>query len=390
MTAAPGTQLAKLDRVAIWVWGGFAVWSCAMVAVALGSGVRHDYSSYLKQWDLVLQRADPWSTDNAYGPIHNLLAPLVQLHALAPKLVIGGALVVALGFTLSTMTRERGLDSRAWLVFLLAGPANFLITGIAFTYGINDALAAALILFAVLARFEGRFSTTGILLGAAGALKFFPLVLVPFFMFDRNRLRISLAVAAGLCFVAIMGLAYLYWGGSIFKPLWYASGRKPKLLSILQALDTHPWLVGGRAAVDVLLRTNSAFVLAALIAALVVCWRIGVDWLAASVIGLLAVLTAYKVGHQQFYLSWAVLVAALPLVNTRSADRAGAVSIPFLLFLAAFQVLYMPDNLGRDGPLAVVRYNVGLVACPLSICTMWLVARASESSRRCWLPRFTW
>jgi hypothetical protein len=315
----------------------------------------------------------------------------VQLDPRAPKLVIGGALIVALGFTLSAMTRKRELDSRAWLVFLLAGPANFLIIGIAFAYGINDALAAAVVLFAVLARFNARLSTAGALLGVAGGLKFFPLVLVPFFMFDRNRLRIRLAVAAGLCFVAIMGLAYLYWGGSVFKPLSYASGRKPKLLSIWQSLDTHSWLVGGRAAVDALLRTNAVFVLAALAAALAVCWRIGVDWLAASVIGLLAVLTAYKVGHQQFYLCWAVLVAALPLVNTRSADRAGVVSIPFLLFLGAFQALYVAGgNLAHNGQFGVIRYNAGFVAFPLAAVTICLLARVSESSRRCWLPRLAW
>jgi hypothetical protein len=50
------------------------IWSLAMLWLSLASGTRHDYNAYLSQWKLVLSVVNPWSTDNAYGPLHNLLA----------------------------------------------------------------------------------------------------------------------------------------------------------------------------------------------------------------------------------------------------------------------------------------------------------------------------
>ena len=38
-------------------------------------------------------------------------------------------------------------------------------------------------------------------------------------------------------------------------------------------------------------------------------------------LGYLVMLTLYKVGNQQFYLPWLLMVSALPLVNKQSADR---------------------------------------------------------------------
>jgi hypothetical protein len=61
-----------------------------MIWIAVTSGAQHDYIAYLSESELVLSGADPWSTDNAYGPLHNILAYL-----LAPKMCIVTALLVA-------------------------------------------------------------------------------------------------------------------------------------------------------------------------------------------------------------------------------------------------------------------------------------------------------
>src|SRR6476469_7330685 len=80
---------------AVLIGGAAAIWSGAMIWLALAGGVQHDYGPYLAQWRLVLSGSDPWSTDNAYGPLHNVLAYLLPAGDLAPKLAIAGALLAA-------------------------------------------------------------------------------------------------------------------------------------------------------------------------------------------------------------------------------------------------------------------------------------------------------
>src|SRR5262245_15656037 len=66
---------ARLSRTFI----AMTIWSLSMLWLAVSTGVQHDYPSYVSQWQLVLSGADPYSTDNAYGPLHNLLAFLLPL-----------------------------------------------------------------------------------------------------------------------------------------------------------------------------------------------------------------------------------------------------------------------------------------------------------------------
>src|SRR5262249_26569300 len=81
------------SRLSTVVWVAVAIWSLAMIWMAFKSGVRHDYHSYLEQWNLVLWGRHPWSTDNAYGPLHNVLAYLLCFGPLGPKMLIAPALL---------------------------------------------------------------------------------------------------------------------------------------------------------------------------------------------------------------------------------------------------------------------------------------------------------
>ena len=87
--------------------------------------MRHDYIYYLEQWQLVLAGLDPWSTNNAYGPLHNAFALLVPLHPLAPKLLTAAGLLMANGLLVLALLRERPVVE--WrTVYLLAFAANAL------------------------------------------------------------------------------------------------------------------------------------------------------------------------------------------------------------------------------------------------------------------------
>ncbi len=105
-----------------------------------------------------------------------------------------------------------------------------------------------------------------------------------------------------------------------------------------------------------------------------IAWRTKLHWLETSVLGLLAVLVTYKVGHQQFYLPWLFLVAALPLAATGSARRLAWACIPMVLFLSVFQWGYAYGSDGYHQILGAVRQNVGFFAFALAVLTFALYA----------------
>jgi hypothetical protein len=343
-----------------------AIWSGAMIWLALAGGVQHDYGLYLAQWRLVLSGSDPWSTDNAYGPLHNVLAYLLPRGELAPKLAMAGALLVANAVLLRTLYRS----AEGWFaVYLLAVPANCLIVSMGFAYGLNDALVAALVVGAIIARHDDHPIVAGVFLGLAVLLKFYPVILVPLFAMDTGRVRWKLIFAAAAVACAGMSAAALVWGEAIGQPFFLAAEREPKILSILSALSFHPELIGGRAVVDSLVRTNMIFVAVVALVSALVAWKTRMHWLEASVLGLLAVLVAYKVGHQQFFLPWLFLVAALPLAGTQGARRLALICIPTVLFLSVFQWGYAYGTDGYRQVLGGVRQNVGFVAFALALAT---------------------
>ena len=383
---ASGTTRICLPPLIIWTV--VAIWSAMMVWYAIASGVQHDYGEYLAQWALVREHANPWATNNAYGPLHNLFAYFLPLGPLAPKLVTAAVLLTANALLVAELCRERaGVD--AFVVYLVAVPANILVVSLGFGYGLNDGLVAALVLFALLARRRQHFGRAGCLLGLAVLLKYYPAVLIPLFALDAGRVRLRLI--AGAAAVTAIGLAagWLAWGSALFQPLIFGVEREPKMLSILSALSSYPHLIGGESVLAVLLHSNAAFVAGASLIVVLIAWRTRMHWIEASVIGLLAVLLTYKVGHPQFYLPWAFLVAALPLTKAPSADRLAWICLPMLLFLSAFQWGYAYGSDGYREVLGNIRRDVGFVAFALGVATVaacalqrWSLGRSAIAPRR--------
>jgi hypothetical protein len=343
---------------------------------------------YLLQWDLVLSRADPWSTDNAYGPLHNVLAYLLPLGPLGPKMLIVAALLTANVLLIWELYRFAGVGS-LYGVYLLAVPTNYLVISMAFAYGLNDALVAALVVFAVVARHRGRLIVAGCFLGLAVLLKYYPIVLVSMFALDAGRVRLRLILAAVAVTLVGMAATALVWGDAFFRAAAFAAERNPTLLSILSALSSYPFLVGGQSVVNFLVRTNIGFVAAAGLLSFLIAWRAKIHWLEASVLGLLTVFVTYKVGHQQFYLPWLYLVAALPLAATPSSRRLAWLCLPLVLFLSAFQWGYAYGTDGYNKVLGIIRRDVGFFAFGLGTATIaayfstgWLGTIALRYSRK--------
>lgn len=349
--------------------------SLAAIALTLIGGVRHDYIYYLEQWRLVLAGADPWSTNNAYGPLHNAFALLLPLHELAPKLAQTLLLLAANVL----IVRRLALTQAPWANYLIAVGANALVWIAVFWLGNNDGLVAACLLAAVAARLDRHMLLAGLVLGLAALDKYYPLLLIPFFALDARRIDGKLLLASIGTFAAGMGIGTLLWGRAMLEAVVFGVSRDATVLSVFHALSVIGRANGWGDAADLLIRLNSLLVIATWTGALILAWVRRDDWLVAATWGLFAVLLVHKVGHQQFWVSWLALVACLPLLQSDSATRLARLSWPFALFLALFQlgfVLLAPEYF--RGPLAWIKDYAGLVAFPLGAMQLVLFLRPAS------------
>lgn len=317
-----------------------AFFSAIAMIVTIAGGVRHDYIDYLSQWVLVLSGENPWSTNNAYGPLHNVFAWLVPIRDLAPKIVTAAALLVANAMLVLNLTATR--PPREWLtVYLVAFGGNILVLISAFWFGLNDALVAALVLGAVLARHERAFVLAGMLLGLATLDKYYPALLVPFFALDARTVQPRLLLSAMATVAAGMLAATWIWGGTWFEAVAYGVSRDATILSILRPIVVAGRALGAGPAVDLLVRFNGPLVLAVWALCIWGAWARRDTWLVGACWGFFAVLLTYKVGNPQFWVTWLALVAALPLLKAPDADRVARLALPYAVFLSIFELGYV-------------------------------------------------
>jgi hypothetical protein len=142
----PGSWQVGVVTFATILWSVLMLWLCWSYGT-----IDHDYQAYIAQWQLVVDGDNPWSTDNRYGPLHNVFAFLLPLGPLAPKFFMVGALLIANAALILSLIRERGLAG-IQLVYFLAIPTNLLVIAVGGWRGLNDSVVAALLVFAVLCR----------------------------------------------------------------------------------------------------------------------------------------------------------------------------------------------------------------------------------------------
>lgn len=319
-------------------------WILALSALAvmatLYSGVQHDYIDYLLQWQLVLDGKDPWSTNSAYGPLHNAFALLVPIRDLAPKLLTACGLLLANGLLLINLLATRPIAEWRTTYFIAFG-SNILVLVSAFWFGLNDAFVAALILGAVLARREGAMLLAGVLLGLATLDKYYPALLIPFFALDERRLDTRLILSSLATVFAGLAAAIWLWGTAWLEAVIFGVSRDATILSIIRPIAVLGRELGIAPVTDLLVRLNGPLVVLVWLGAIALAWWRRDNWLVAACWGFFAVLLTYKVGNQQFWVSWLALVAALPLLSRPDADRLARLSWPFAIFLSLFTIGYV-------------------------------------------------
>jgi len=364
------------------IWWMHWTWLYVSLVWAVATDRRHDYWSYIEQWRLVLAGQNPWGPlppefgINTYGPVQNLLAVFLPLDRLGPKLAIIAIFGIAASFLLKRLLAER-YDGRTLMLYFLAVPGNMLITSFGFTFGSNDVLAGAFIIFAILARLDNRSILVGFWLMLAILLKFYPALFMPLFMIRDDR-KIDFKLGFAVVFFLILGMAlsYLAWGDAVAEPFRTAAVRGASFLSIFAVIERSGGDVIGDGLTGLLIKYNTVLVLLVAAGTALWTWFSGRPWLICMVIVVLSALLTYKVGHQQFLIPWCSAIACLPLLHTRQADQTAMGAIPLMLFLSLFSfvhVIYDPiifaENNARIWPF---------LAFPAGIISLVLIIRNSR------------
>lgn len=318
-------------------------WSVGMLCTAALSGVLHDYEAYGIQWSNTLRGEDPWRFNdqptNAYGPLHTFLFYLVPYGELAPKLFFASCFIIVNLLLLVWIFQESESRtvSRTFLYCLLI-PANGLVVVFVFIFGSNDAFVASLVGLAIILRSKQRFVLSGVLLGMAVLVKFYPLILVALFCLQGRKIHISPLFSAGATIVLGYLAAYAKWGNSALDSILFGVSREPSLLFFGLALgeEGHNYTP----ALELFAQFNAPVVALAVTVVALLSFKLGLDWLEASALCLLVAFSLYKVGHAQFFLTWLVILCAL---LQRSSDSRRIIiysSLPVVLFLSVYAVVF--------------------------------------------------
>jgi len=345
-------------------------WSSLMMAFAAARSVRHDYSSYLKQWDLVLNGMDPWAPlemtweTNIYGPLHNIFAILLPLSPVAPKIFWCLTFIIVNYFLFIKLIRSE-INYKHIIIYLLTIPFNFLVISICFSYGNNDTIVAALIGFATLARFQNKLFKVGIFLGLAALIKYYPLLMAIFF--TLNYKKINYKPIIGCVATIFLGLIInvMIYGNSFLSAIKYGDSRPTKFFSVLHSLEQNFPKNGNY--FKFLIQYNSIFVIFSCLIIYIVAYRRNLNWAETSAVGTLLFLVTFKASSPQYFISLLFLIIALIINNTDRSIHLATLFTPLMIVISLFQFGYefVTDKYNLIG--SEVRNYIGFIIFITSI-----------------------
>ena len=348
------------------------VWTALAAAYSVYRGSTHDYPAYVVIWELIMDGGDPWlgslQARNAYGPVNVVLAPLVLVQPLLPKIAMVTVFLVA---NMLVVWRVATQNFSGWRIALYALfiPLNgsVIIWGIA--YGSNDILVAGLVGLALLLRLDERMAWTGVVLGLAVLLKLYPALLVLLFSIDRRSVSFRLLFSSGITVAAGLLIPFVVWGGNSLNWLLFAAERGSSQLSIWNQIINESWLTGIHSLADAAIDFNAVLLMVLLGTWLVVAWIRRVAWLPASIFGLLIVLVFYKVGHGQFWMTWLILACGLLITPGHRNLRLAVTALPVAIGASMFGFVY-DTRRQLSLPWEPVQQQVGWIFFGLSLLTI--------------------
>jgi hypothetical protein len=221
------------------------VFSAAFLALTVFSGAHGDYNSYLDEWIVVLGGGDPWRgllfnvyPFNAYGPLFNVMAPLVWINPLTNKVLFAFCYLVYVIWLIKDFAPRQGFVALSWPSIGLWLLNPFPWQQIAYL-GYFDVLVSLACVAAVHSLVGRKDGASGTYLGLGILLKYIPIVILPFLVFSERRFHFRLlSFCVG---VVILGLivSVLIWGTSTFFPLTLAATRSSAWSIYVVLASTH-------------------------------------------------------------------------------------------------------------------------------------------------------
>ena len=130
------------------------------------------------------------------------------------------------------------LSSRFALVYLLIYLfLNFLVFNIVAIYGLNDAAVSAIVLLSIIARFKNLSRLSGVLLGIATLIKFYPIVILFLIAIEKRRFNPKVLLSGLITICLGLSFSAYVWGSALFYSIAYSAVRNPDLLSIFASFD---------------------------------------------------------------------------------------------------------------------------------------------------------
>jgi hypothetical protein len=344
------------------------------VSGAYLAGAAIDYPVYMEQWQAVIDGFSPWSLlTNTYGPIHSALALFYAIDPMLPR-VLFTLMWLALSFWLVwSASKNPDIPENVKWILAAAVLGSPLFWVFVVRFGVNDMLSAFFVLVGITLYRARKDGLSGLSMAIAVGVKFIPIVMLPFLILSGKKIRwrFAISVAAGLAF--IFGVSYWLWGSDIFYPFQFGVERPSALLSIFRFLRSNMsplrWVNP-----DVDLDWMSTYaVIIALVGFFFIYLKNNLDSILSSIVGVLLLLTFYKVGHHQFYLIPVLLLVNWIIVDYKKLDALGFDFVPvinFGLWLGFVSLLFLmyPLYWGMVGWHALLGFLHFLCCC-------WLIWR---------------
>jgi hypothetical protein len=309
------------------------------------SSPRHDYTGYMKQWSSIIQGQNPWADQsNAYGPVHTALALLYSVHFNVPRLFFVLLWIIGSFGIAIIINKNPYLPDTYKYALYLALFLNPLFWIFVVSYGTNDILMAFFVLLSILFFKAKRDIPAGFVMAVSIAVKFMPIVMLPFLIFSKVNIRWRFAISVAISSVFIFGVSYCLWGNDLFHPLQMGYDRQSKMLSIFSFLR-------GRASPLRLFTDNpnldwlSVYLcVASVFAFFFIHIKYGFEGILSSIIAMVILLTLYKVGHHQFYITLVMLIILWISLDYKKIMDTGfelTSVFTFIIWLSFVSFLYM-------------------------------------------------
>lgn len=346
------------------------------IYLAVQSGIQHDHLYYQELWKLDREGKNPYAILNPHGPVIVLLGKLIAFGDLTPKIFLCSNFFIAI-LVLAISFRKTLSNFMEMIIFSLLTILNPLFFYIVIIYGLNDTLVATFIIYAIVFKQKNKSFFVGLFLGLASLSKIYALFLIPFIMFQNQKIEKKILWTSISVFGGGNLVAWFFYGKPFLSGMLNTFTRASSLLSPLDALKIH--FTDGKLfnsgnllsdMIEILIYglqvINPVVVLLVFIYLFRFAKKSNVHWLESSAVSLLIILTFYKVVHPQFFLVVQVLMICLYFSGVSRERKVFLYLLPVLIFLSFFQIIYSNPSLSIS-TYKLLYLDGGLLFFPLTL-----------------------